>query len=293
MVGATIAALLAGGATAVSTRALAEPHQRGAAAVPQAAAAIQATAVPRFDHIVLVMFENKNATQITASSAPYFTSLAAQGANFTQSFGITHPSQPNYIALFSGSTQGVIDDSCPKNFTSSANLGTQLFGAGLSFRGYSEAMPSNGFTGCVSGRYQRKHNSWVDFSTVPSASNLTFASFPTDFTRLPTVAFVVPDMCNDMHDCSIGTGDTWLRQHLDAYAQWAKTHNSLLIVNFDEDDFTTVNRIYTSFVGARVIPGSYSERINHYRVLRTIEAAYGLPGVNNAASQTPILSTWS
>src|SRR3982751_5784450 len=82
-----------------------------AAAAPQAQAA---TAVPAFDHIVLVMFENKASSQITSSSASYFTSLSAQGAKFTQSYAITHPSQPNYIALFSGSTQGVTNDDCPK-----------------------------------------------------------------------------------------------------------------------------------------------------------------------------------
>src|SRR5262249_49904901 len=154
-----------------------------------------ATSVPRFDHIVLVMFENHAASQITSSSAPYFTSLASQGAKFTQSYAITHPSQPNYLALFSGSTQGVTSDSCPKNF-SGTNLGAQLIGAGLTFKGYSESMPSAGYTGCSSGEYARKHNSWVDFSNVPAADNLTYASFPTDFTQLPTVSFVSPNLCD-------------------------------------------------------------------------------------------------
>jgi acid phosphatase len=99
-------------------------------------------------------------------------------------------------------------------------------------------------------------------------------------------------MCNDMHDCSIGTGDTWLKKNLDAYAQWAKTHNSLLIVTFDEDSGTSVNQIFTTFTGANVKVGSYSESINHYTVLRTIEAAYGLPGIGNAASKSPILDVW-
>jgi acid phosphatase len=138
----------------------------------------------------------------------------------------------------------------------------------------------------------RKHNSWVDFSNVPAASNVRYTAFPTDFTQLPTVAFVTPDMCNDMHDCAVGTGDTWLKSHLDAYAQWAKTHNSLLIVTFDEDSGTSVNQIFTAFVGAGVKIGSYSESINHYTILRTIEAAYGLPGIANAASKSPILDAW-
>jgi phosphatidylinositol-3-phosphatase len=271
---AAIAALVAAALTAASPRAQA------------------ATAVPRFDHVVLVMFENKASSQITGSSAPYFTALAGQGAFFTQSYAITHPSQPNYIALFSGSTQGVTNDDCPKAF-SAANLGAQLLGAGLSFAGYSEAMPSNGYTGCSSGTYRRKHNSWVDFSTVPAASNLTYANFPSDYATLPTVSFVTPDMCHDMHDCSIATGDTWLRTHLDGYAQWAKTHNSLLIVTFDEDNSLSLNHIHTSFVGQHLKVGSYSEKITHYTVLRTIESAYGLAAIGGAGSVAPIADAWS
>lgn len=252
-----------------------------------------AAAVPQFDHIVLVMFENKKYSSINgSSSAPYFNSLASQGAKFSQSFAITHPSQPNYVALFSGSPQGVVDDTCPANLGTKANLGQQVIGSGRTFKGYSEAMPSDGYTGCSSGRYMRKHNSWVDFSNVPASSNVRFSTFPSDFTQLPTVAFVTPDMCDDMHDCSIGTGDTWLKAHLDGYAQWAKTHNSLLIVTFDEDSGTSVNQIFTVFEGANVKVGTYSESINHYTVLRTIEASYGLPGLGNAASKSPILDVW-
>ncbi|MET9002657.1 alkaline phosphatase family protein [Amycolatopsis sp. Hca4] len=276
------AALVTAGAVTAAT-AGAEP----AAVRPTAAA------VPAFDHIVLVMFENKKYSSINgSSSAPYFNTLASQSAKFTSSFAITHPSQPNYVALFSGATQGVTDDTCPANLGAKANLGRQLIDAGKTFKGYSEAMPSDGYTGCSSGTYRRKHNSWVDFSNVPAASNVRFSSFPSDFTQLPTVAFVTPDMCNDMHDCSIGTGDTWLKKNLDAYAQWAKTHNSLLITTFDEDSNTSVNQIFTTFTGANVKVGSYSETINHYTVLRTIEAAYGLPGIGNAASKSPILDVW-
>lgn len=254
-----------------------------------------ATSVPRFDHIVEVMFENHAYSQINgSSSAPYLNSLAAQGAKFTKSYAITHPSQPNYLAIFSGSTQGVTSDTCPVNFTGT-NLQAQLAGAGLSFIGYSESMPSNGYTGCSSGRYARKHNAWVDFSSVPASSNLTFASFPSsaNYASLPTVAFVSPDLCNDMHDCSIATGDSWLKSKFDAYAQWAKTHNSLLIVTFDEDNGTSGNQIFTVFVGAHVTPGSYAEQINHYTVLRTIEGSYGLPGINNAAGLSPVTDVFA
>src|SRR6185312_2806849 len=150
-------------------------------------------------------------------------------------------------ALFSGSTQGTTDDTCPQSFAAN-NLGNQLITAGFTFAGYSETMPSNGYTGCTSGTsgYARKHNPWSDFTDLSSSTNLMYTAFPSDFTTLPTLSFVIPNLCNDMHDCSITTGDTWLKNNLDAYVTWAKTHNSLLIVTWDEDDSTTsANQIAT------------------------------------------------
>ncbi|MFL6053225.1 MAG: alkaline phosphatase family protein [Actinoallomurus sp.] len=174
-------------------------------------------------------------------------------------------------------------DSCPKNFTGKGNLGRQLIDAGKTFTGYSESMPSDGYTGCSSsdGLYARKHNPWVDFTNVPAASNRTYAAFPSSFASLPTVSFVTPNMCDDMHDCSIATGDTWLKNHIDAYAQWAKTHNSLLVLTWDEDDYSGSNQITTIMVGQPVKPGSYSEHIDHYTVLRTLEDIYGAPGARH------------
>jgi len=249
-----------------------------------------ATSVPVFDHVVLVMFENHAYSQLNgSSSAPYFNSLAGQGAKFTQAYGVTHPSEPNYAAIFSGSTQGLTSDSCPHTFTG-GNLGKQLIDAGKTFKGYSESMPSDGYTGCSSGQYQRKHNGWVNFSNVPAASNLRYADFPasTNYASLPTVSFVTPNMCNDMHDCSVGTGDTWLKNNLTAYATWAKTHNSLLIITFDEDNGGSSNHIFTAFVGAHTQVGTFTNQINHYNVLSTIESSYGLTHLNSAAAVTNV-----
>jgi phospholipase C len=242
---------------------------------------------------VVAIFENhKRSSIINNSNAPYITGLANQGANFSQSFAITHPSQPNYLALYSGSKQGITDDSCPHTFSGN-NLGHQLINSGRSFIGHSESMPSDGYTGCSSGQYRRKHNPWVNFSNVPASSNLRFSRFPTTFSSLPTVSFVVPNMCNDMHDCSVSTGDTWARNHLDTYVQWAKTHNSILILTFDEDDGTAGNNIATVFVGQHVKVGVFSEHIDHYTVLRTLEDMYGLAALGNAGSRTAISDIWN
>ena len=205
-------------------------------------------------HVVVVVEENHGYGEIIgSSSAPTINSLAKGGALMTRSFAVTHPSEPNYLELFSGSTQGITDDSCPNNFTA-ANLGGQLLAAGRTFVGYSEDLPSAGYTGCTSGGYARKHNPWVMFADVPAASNQPFSAFPQGhFQDLPTVAFVIPNLGDDMHDGSIQTADTWLKTNLDAYVQWAGSNNSLLILTFDEDDNGAANHtIAASFTPAGV-----------------------------------------
>jgi phosphatidylinositol-3-phosphatase len=268
----------------------------GAASVsvaPSAGSTAPAASVPQPAHTVVVVLENHGYGQVIGSSdAPFLNQLASRGALFTQSYAITHPSEPNYLALFSGSTQGVTSDACPVTFTA-PNLAAGLLAAGKTFAGYAEGLPAPGSTVCGAGEYARKHVPWADFRNVPASLNQPFSSFPaTDFASLPTVSFVIPNLCNDMHDCSVATGDSWLRAHLSSYVTWAMIHDSLLIVTFDEDDGGGNNLIPTIFVGPQVRPGRYPERITHYSVLATIEAAYGLARDGNAASTPPITSIW-
>lgn len=251
-----------------------------------------AAAVPRPDHVVVVVMENKASGSIIGSAnAPYINSLAAGGANMTQSFGVTHPSEPNYLALFSGSTQGLLDDSCPRSYAT-ANLSDQLVARSLTFTGYSEDLPSVGYTGCFSGQYARKHNPWVNFPSISTTANQPFTAFPSDYSTLPTVSFVIPNLVHDMHDGTVNAGDAWLQSNLGAYATWAKSNNSLLVVTFDEDDNTANNQIATVLYGQSVKTGAYANRINHYNVLRTIQDAYGLPSNDGSAAATPITNTW-
>ena len=256
------------------------------------ASAAPAASVAQPAHTVVVVLENHGYGQVIGSSdAPFLNQLAGRGALFTQSYAITHPSEPNYLALFSGSTQGVTSDACPVTFTA-PNLASSLLAAGKTFAGYAEDLPAPGSTVCSAGDYARKHVPWADFRNVPASVNQPYSSFPTDFASLPTVSFVIPNLCNDMHDCSVATGDTWLRTHLSSYATWAMTHDSLLIVTFDEDDGGGANQITTIFAGQLVRPGRYPERITHYSVLATIEAAYGLARDGGAASTAPISNIW-
>jgi phosphatidylinositol-3-phosphatase len=251
-----------------------------------------ATAVPRPDHVVVVLFENKGRGSIIGDpDAPYFNTLAAGGANMSQSYAIRHPSQPNYIALFSGSTQGVKDDACTHEFAAD-NQANQLLTAGLSFMSYSEDLPEAGSKVCSKGKYVRKHAPWTDFTNVPPEVQQPFTSFPKDYTELPDVSWVIPNLCSDMHDCSVATGDAWLRDNLGGYAAWAMENNSLLIVTFDEDDHNENNQIATIFYGEQVAPGTYDQRITHYSVLRTMEDMYGVPHLLKAKQAKTIKDIW-
>ncbi len=267
---------------------------RGGAPTPPPVPSVPG-AVPRPDHVVIAVFENKNDEQVIGSpEAPYLTDLAHQGVNLTDAHGETHPSQPNYVALLSGSTHGVTDDSCPQDLGDSPTLASQLAATGRSFTGFSEDLPAAGYTGCSTpdGRYARKHNPWVDFSSSGPAVNAPLTALPRDFAALPTVAVVIPNMCDDMHDCPVSTGDAWARSHLAPYVQWARTHDSLLIVTFDEDDDRSVNHIPTLVVGPMVRPGDVGGRVDHYTLLRTVEDMYGLPPLGSAAQSAPLTGIW-
>jgi PKD repeat protein len=263
-----------------------------AAVTAQASVAAGSSTIPRPDHVVVVVEENHSDQGIIGNpNAPYINSLASNGANMTSFFAETHPSEPNYLAMYSGDTQGITDDSCPHTFNA-ANLGGELLAAGLGFVGYSEDLPSVGYTGCNSGSYARKHNPWVNFTDVPSSSNQPFSAFPSDYSQLPDVSFVVPNLDNDMHDGSIAQGDQWLQDNVGGYVNWARTHNSLLVLTFDEDDHSQNNQIPTVFVGQSVAPGDYSENVNHYDLLRTLVDAYGIAPMGASASAAPIVDIW-
>jgi VCBS repeat-containing protein len=235
-----------------------------------------AMSVPAYDHIVVAMMENHDYSEIIGNSqAPYINGLAAGGALLSNYTAITHPSEPNYFALYAGSTFGVTDDNAHSE--PDPTLATILQGAGKTFTGYIEpASPA-------------KHNPWESFPEGFTVER-DFSAFPTsnNFASLPSVSFVVPDQNDDMHDGTIQQGDTWLQTNIDSYAQWANTHNSLLIVVWDEGDVSPNNQVASIFYGAHVLPGSYDTAYNHYNLLSTILAAFNLTGPNNAATESAI-----
>jgi len=272
--------------------------------------------IPQYDHVVVVIEENHAYHEIIGSAnAPYINELAKGGVLFSNAHGIGHPSQPNYLALFSGSTQGVTSDECLEGKTpfKTPNLGEALIDKHLTFKGYAETMPKAGFLACtwlssgitIGHLYARKHAPWVNWvgagvNCIPPSCSLPLTEFPKDFTKLPTVAFFVPNMDNDMHNIglsgdanAIRRGDRWLKDNIAEYAAWAKKHKSLLIVTFDEDDYVrkNENKIPTIFYGAKLIGGEYKEPVNHYNVLHTLESMYGLTISDNVVAP-PIGGIW-
>ncbi|OBI03972.1 alkaline phosphatase family protein [Mycobacterium scrofulaceum] len=255
---------------------------------------LAAAAIPQPAHIVIVVEENRSEANIIGNkAAPFITALAASGANMVQSFAETHPSEPNYLAMFAGNTFGVSSDRCPVNAGDAPNLGSELLAAGYTFAGFAEGLPAVGSPACTAGKYARKHVPWANFTNVPPANSLPSSAFPVgNYASLPTVSFVIPNNDDNMHDGSIAQADTWLNRQLSGYANWAVANNSLLIVTWDEDDNSSRNQIPTIFYGAHVVPGNYAERINHYNLLSTIEQMYGLPKTGYAAGAPPIADIW-
>ena len=234
--------------------------------------------VPTPAHVVVVIMENHSFREIIGNAeAPYTNQLAAGGAVFTQSFAVGHPSEPNYFALFSGSTQGATSDDAYN--IDAPTLASALHAAGDDFLGYVEKGSP------------RKHDPWESFAGS-AAVERDLSAFPREFSALPTVSFVIPDLDDDMHNGSVAAGDAWLRRHIGGYADWCRTHASLLIVTFDEDDDAHDNRVPTLFFGAQVKPGRYDEHIDHYAVLRTVEAMYGLKPLGLSAARRPITDVW-
>ncbi len=262
--------------------------------------------VPRPDHVVVLIEENHAYSQVIGSvAAPYINSLTRdlKAALFTAFDAATHTSQPNYIMLFSGSNQGVTNDNVPATWPfTTANFGSNLIAAGFTFVGYSEDLPSAGSNATSSGQYARKHNPWVNWqgsgvNGIPPAANQHLTALPTDFSRLPALCFIIPNMNNDMHNGSdpntITTADNWLKSKLDGYIQWAKTHNSLFILTWDEDDNTPTNQIATLLIGEKVQAGTYTQILNHYNLLRTREDMFGLHYCGARASATSIDFCWA
>ncbi len=266
----------------------------------------KADSLPVFNHIVICVLENHSYNQIIGSGADSFiNNLADSGALFTKFYAETHPSQPNYLILFSGNTQGVKDGLKPKNVPFiTPNLAAALITAKKTFKGFAEGLPWAGYSGDSNMLYARRHCPWINWqgfmlpNVIDSMLSRPFTDFPSNFSKLPTVSFVIPNTGDDMHD---GTGnspitkaDQWLLKNLGSYISWTKANKSLFILVFDEDDDKDKNHIACIFYGAQVIKGKYADSLNHYNLLATLQKMYKLKpfGDSSKATNIYIKSCW-
>jgi hypothetical protein len=276
-------------------------------------------------HVVIVIEEDRYANAIgDTANMPYLNQLAGTGLVYSNSHGLNTSSQAgemSYLGLFSGSTQGVTDDAYHGPF-SGGNLSQSLNNAaGLSFASYAESMPRAGDTTdnyaadpnnpAYDDLYMRAYNPASQFTNLGTGKtsaqvNLTFASFPTTsagYASLPPVSFVIPNTLHNTHGSNDTNpyatdpsqynylrqnADTWLRQNLDGYLQWAKQNNSLLIITGDEGDrahnfaagfATIINGSSNLFVA-----GTDTKSVTPYNLLRTVEDMYSLAPLANSAS---------
>jgi phosphatidylinositol-3-phosphatase len=259
-------------------------------------------AVPRFTHVLVVVFENKERGQIAgSSSAPTFAALARRYAALTRYDAVAHPSLPNYLALVSGSTHGIAVD-CTACVVSGRSLADTLAARGRSWKTYAEGLPQPGFTGASAGEYAKKHDPFLYFRNVLARPAwrrrvVPFTELARDVRarRLPDFALVVPNLCDDMHDCPVATGDRWLRRNVVPLLSSPALAGGVVFVVFDEGatDAGGGGNVEALVLGPLVRPDArFTQPTSHYGLLRTVEQAWGLPLLGRSADAAPITGIW-
>lgn len=276
------------------------PAATAPAAATSAPTAAVASGLPHFNHVYLIVLENEEYTSVVGSGqAPYLNSLISGYGLATNYFGVAHPSQPNYLALFSGSTQGVTDDG--KHDIGATNLADQLEAKGKTWSVFAQDYPGSCFTGSTHdgngggigqpGAYARKHVPAISFTDI--ATNPARCARITDLAAFdPAVSdfeLIVPNLCNDMHSCPIATGDAFLKAFVPRIVSSPAFAGSVLFITTDEGSTNTGGggQVATVVVSPLVKAGSTSAvRYDHYSLLRTIEDSWGLGCLGQACSAT-------
>ena len=281
-----------------------------ALAVPAACSSSASTALPvqtrpapkarvvgRVAHIAVIAMENHEYGSIIGSrSAPYVNGVAKRYALALNMYAVSHPSLPNYLALVGGSTFGISSD-CTGCEVHASSLPDQLAGAGISWKAYMEGVPRSCFTGASAGDYAKKHDPFVYFTSVVRAPSrcgrvVPFDRLATDERSgtLPQFVWISPNLCHDMHDCSVATGDRFLSVVVPPLLQ-ALGPRGLLFLTWDEGlsdsgccRLATGGHVVTIVAGPEARPGAVLNMpTDHYSVLQTIEDLLGLPRLRGAA----------
>ena len=247
---------------------------------------------PHAAKVVLVILENKNASEAHDPTNHFLWRLATDGAYLSNYYGIAHPSQPNYVALISGSTEGVHGDSPAR--LDRAHLGQRLqekLGPS-SWMSYAEGYPSGTCnTNNKIGRYARSHEPFMSFTNIQDNPDLC-TNHITGFNKflvaarthsLPSFSLVIPNLDHDAHDKPLRDADEWLEENFADLLDDAEfKRDVILVVTFDENGARRPylnrhdNKVYTALWGGHVIRGTIMKVYDHYDLLRTIEAIFDL-----------------
>lgn len=267
------------------------------------------TAIPAFDHIFVLVLENRSFLDVIGSrEMPRLNALAKENTLLTQYTGVAHPSLPNYIAMISGETQG-IDKDCKDCFVNAETLAERLEAAGRSWKTYQEDMPEPCFLGNA-GEYVQKHNPFVYFDSIRldaqrCAENVVpLTALDADLASgsLPDFSLIVPNMCNNGHDCASAVADEWIVRMVDRLRKSPAVQQSryLIVVTYDESasqkgmmglfqrlSGRATERIATVLITPNVQSGfEDSTPYNHYSLLKTILLAWDLPPLGHTADET-------
>ncbi|HLG70819.1 MAG TPA: alkaline phosphatase family protein [Chloroflexota bacterium] len=254
--------------------------------------------MPAPAHVAIIVMENHaEASIIGNASASYLNSLAASYSYLDNYSAVAHPSLPNYLALAGGDTFGITSD-CSRCYVNAPNLSDLLAGAGISGKAYMEDMPRPCFAGSA-GQYALRHDPFMYFDDVrgdPTRCQavVPYSQLQADMAaqQLPSFIWITPNVCHDMHDCDVATGDQWLSGIVPALlgSPAFSRQPSLLAIVWDEDDGSSGNRVPLILAGTAVKRGYVSHvPANHYSLLKTVEAAWNLPSLTaNDATAQPI-----
>ena len=263
---------------------------------------IESGAVPVHGHVFIVVEENANYASVIGSAAmPYLNGLAAQYALATQYYANTHPSIGNYFMMTVGDT--VTNNDASTATVPADNVVRRLLAAGKTWKAYAEGLPSVGYvtTGVDNGTYASRHNPVVYLTDVhdnPTQASkvVPFTQFAADLANntFPAYSFIVPNLCNDAHDCPLATADSWLQTNIDPLIKSASFQNDgLLIILFDEssnDNTLGGGRIAWVAVGPKVKRGYQSQATyQHQSTLRLSLQALGVTAFPSQAVSAPAM----
>jgi hypothetical protein len=246
-----------------------------------------------FDHAVIVIFENTNYADVIKQ--PFFKQLADGGASFSNFLALAHPSQGNYIALTSGSLNGVTGDGTYN--LNVQNMADLLEAKGLTWKAYVENWPGNCSTVASKGEYARKHNPFISYVNIQNSptrcANIVDATqFVTDLAKgtLADYAFYVPNLLDDAHDTNVAYADNWYSTTFGPVIANPSYMNRLaLISTFDESGLSAKNQIYTSVYGPTVNPKLYPDNVNTLSLLRMIEDNWSLGNFGKSDVSAPAM----